>query len=69
LIGFPVALILAWTFEVSRDGVQRTGTYEAASGRERRWPLVSRRAVIAVAVIGVVYFGFLIVRQFLPAPP
>jgi serine/threonine protein kinase len=69
LLGFPVALILAWTFEVSREGVQRTGTFEVAVARERRWPLVSRRALLAVVAIGVIYLGFLIVRRFLLAPP
>ena len=50
LAGLPVSLFLAWTFELSREGVRRTGTYEIAS-RERRWPLVSRRAVVAVVII------------------
>ncbi|MGB5527787.1 MAG: serine/threonine-protein kinase [Gemmatimonadota bacterium] len=68
LLGFPVALILAWTFEVSREGVQRTGTYEVASTRDHRWPLVSRRALLAVIAIGVLYAGFVIVRRFFLTP-
>lgn len=69
MFGFPVALILAWTFEVSRDGVQRTGTYEMASQRERRrWPLVSRRALIAVLVIGALSAVTAIVLKMVVSP-
>jgi len=32
LIGFPVALVLAWAFEVSPDGVHRQGTADAPWG-------------------------------------
>jgi hypothetical protein len=67
LAGFPVSLFLAWTFEVSREGVQRTGTYEIA-GRGRRWPLVSRRAVLAVVVIAVLYVVFEVARRTFFAP-
>ncbi len=45
LAGFPVALVLAWTFDVTPDGVQRTesahrGELEAIANepRRRRWP-------------------------------
>jgi len=70
LAGLPVALILAWTFEVSRDGVQRTGTYEIASQREqRRWPLVSRRAMISVLAIGVLSVVIAIVLKMLASSP
>jgi hypothetical protein len=70
MLGFPVALVLAWTFEVSREGVQRTGTYEIASEQgERRWPLVSRRAVIAVLVIGVLSVALVIALKMLDSSP
>jgi hypothetical protein len=53
--GFTVALILAWTFEVSRDGVQRTGSYDAVTQGDRRWPVVSKRAlIVATAILAVV---------------
>jgi len=68
LIGFPLALVLAWSFEVSREGVRRTGTYEVAIRQGRRWPLVSRRAVVAVLVIGGLYVAFEIVRRVLLSP-
>jgi len=50
-VGFPIALILAWLFEISRDGVQRTGSYQVTETSARRWPLLSRRTMIAVVVI------------------
>ncbi|MBT8478448.1 MAG: serine/threonine protein kinase [Gemmatimonadetes bacterium] len=69
LAGFPVSVVLAWMFEVSRDGVQRTGTYEIATKREqRRWPVVSRRAMIAVALIVVLYVIVEVVRRSFLSP-
>ena len=57
LAGFPVALILAWTFDITPEGVQRTesadrGELEAIASepRRRRWP-----AGIA-ALVGLVLF-------------
>ncbi|MDP2469463.1 MAG: serine/threonine-protein kinase [Candidatus Palauibacterales bacterium] len=51
ILGFPLALGLAWTFELNREGVRRTGTFEATSVKVRRWPLISRGAVAAAVVI------------------
>jgi hypothetical protein len=61
LLGFPVAIVLAWAFEVTPDGMQKTG--EAAPGEieaivslpaSKRWPaglmaLVGVGALIAGA--------------------
>ena len=68
LVGFPIALLLAWTFELSREGVRRTGTYEVAVREGRRWPLISRRAMLAVVVILVLYLVFEIFRMTVLAP-
>ncbi len=68
LAGLPVSLFLAWTFEISRDGVRRTGTFSVAAQREKRWPLVSRRALVAVLTIGALYVAFEIVRRVLLSP-
>lgn len=65
LAGFPISLFLAWTFEISREGMRRTGAYTAATQRERRWPLISRRALVAVLVIGVLSIVFVVVLRFL----
>lgn len=42
ILGFPLALVLAWAFQVTPEGVQRTG----AGGDAERW--LSRRTVAAV---------------------
>jgi len=64
-VGFPIALILAWLFEISRDGVQRTGSYQATETSARRWPLLSRRTTIAVVVILAAYGAFQLFRAVL----
>ena len=35
IIGFPIALILAWAFEVTPEGVKRTEAADAADQRSR----------------------------------
>jgi hypothetical protein len=63
-LGLPIALLLAWMFEVSREGMKRTGTYDAAGGTTTsRWPLISRRALVAVAMLGALYGLFVIVSR------
>jgi TolB-like protein/Flp pilus assembly protein TadD len=37
LLGFPLALILAWAFELTPEGIKRTHTGEASSVRPLRW--------------------------------
>jgi tRNA A-37 threonylcarbamoyl transferase component Bud32 len=61
-VGFPLALILAWLFEISRDGVQRTGSYQVTETSARRWPLLSRRTMIAVVAILAAYGAFQLFR-------
>jgi TolB-like protein/Tfp pilus assembly protein PilF len=48
LIGFPAALVIAWAFELTPQGIQRT---EAAEGTPKRR---TRRTWVAVVVTGVV---------------
>jgi Tol biopolymer transport system component len=57
VLGFPLALVLAWAFEITPDGVQRV--HEAGAGPER-W--LSRRtvAVVVVALVLVVGAGWFI---------
>jgi len=61
--GFPFALILAWLFEISRDGVRRTGTYEVTETSNRRWPPLSRPALLVVLVVLVLYAVFELIRR------
>lgn len=56
LLGFPVALVLAWAFDLTPEGVQRTGSVEparpAAEGGLRRGGLLFMAAVVSVAALG-----------------
>lgn len=48
LAGFPIALILAWQFDLSPDGLRRTRTGENLPAKP--WPLAVRVAATAIAV-------------------
>ena len=67
-LGLPIAVALAWLFEVTREGVRRTGTFEVAAATNPRWPLISRRALWLVVVIAALYVVFEVVRRVLFAP-
>jgi hypothetical protein len=67
-LGLPVAAALSWLFEVSRDGVQRTGAYEVAEENPSRWPAISRRAVLVVVAMGALYGLVVLVRSLLSGP-
>ncbi|MGD8496531.1 MAG: tetratricopeptide repeat protein [Gemmatimonadales bacterium] len=64
LLGFPVALVLAWAFEVTPDGVHRTGA--AAPGEieaivaepaSKRWPAGLLAVAGAAALLGGVWWA------------
>jgi len=65
LLGFPLALILAWAFEVTPEGVQRTGTAAAgeiegivAQPASSRWPAgLMALAGVAALVVGAWWVG------------
>ena len=64
--GFPVAVGLAWVFEVRPEGLRRTAPADAdAAERSGSASLLSRRSVVAVAVLLAV--GFAAGRFFAPA--
>jgi len=67
-LGLPVAILLSWLFEISREGLRKTGTYDVAAESTSRWPLISRRAILVVAVIAMLYGVFELVRKILLAP-
>jgi TolB-like protein len=53
-IGFPIALVLAWAFELTPEGIQRTA--DAGSGRKSprtRWIALVAIAAVAAAALGV----------------
>ena len=53
VLGFPIALILAWAFELTPEGIQRTGDAGAFPRRPRsKWIVVVTVASVAAASIG-----------------
>src|SRR6201993_162984 len=48
IIGLPIALVLAWMFEITPEGIKRTETADAMPGAARR----KKHAWIYVVVIG-----------------
>ena len=52
IVGFPVAVALAWFFELTPEGLKRTATADAMEPR----PEHKKRAWIYVVVIGAGYF-------------
>jgi tetratricopeptide (TPR) repeat protein len=53
-LGFPVAVALAWAFDVTPDGVRRTAPVAAAHGVDR---LLDRRGVAVVAGVALISLG------------
>jgi len=53
LAGFPVALLLAWAFEIApEEGMQKTGSWDVATVDEvSGWPLLSTGAKIVLAFL------------------
>src|SRR4051794_37176288 len=55
LIGFPIALIFAWIFDITPEGIQRTSGVEAVRSSHRRRN-IAILCVIGVAISGVAGF-------------
>ena len=53
LSGLPVALLLAWAFEITpEEGVHKTGSWEVAKpDSARNWPLLSTSAKVILALL------------------
>jgi hypothetical protein len=53
LSGLPVALLLAWAFEITpEEGVRKTGSWEVAKpDSARNWPLLSTSAKVILALL------------------
>jgi adenylate cyclase len=53
VLGFPIALILAWAFELTPQGIQRTEDATAAERpARRRWIVLAVIAAVAAAAVG-----------------
>lgn len=57
IIGFPIALVLAWAFELTPEGIKVTASAGFASG-ERSWNLLDTALVLALlAVVAVIVWS------------
>ncbi|MEO5718315.1 MAG: hypothetical protein ABIR29_07055 [Chthoniobacterales bacterium] len=56
-LGFPVALVLSWVFEVSREGLRRTATDNASQTTDYRRLLVLGATGLVVAGMAVAGYG------------
>ncbi|MEE9161864.1 MAG: hypothetical protein V3U35_02740, partial [Candidatus Neomarinimicrobiota bacterium] len=61
LVGFPLAVGLAWVFDITPEGIVRTDPVSSGSGREGRVPpgdskpLTSNRALAVIAILAVAF--------------
>ena len=69
ILGFPVALILAWAFELTPEGIRRA---EEVAPREAKTPKAGRKwtaIVVAAAVLAAGLFAFQFARTRSSPPP
>ncbi|CAN5371296.1 hypothetical protein BH20VER3_BH20VER3_10030 [soil metagenome] len=66
VIGFPIAVGLAWAYELTPQGIVKTD--ELPAGKPRRWPVVHQ---VYTAVIGVqaIAIAFLLYLRISSSPP
>ena len=60
-LGFPIALVLAWAFELTPEGIQRTPAGNAPKARPTRW-----RGWIVLVMVALVGAGWLFLGLPLP---
>jgi TolB-like protein/Tfp pilus assembly protein PilF len=58
LLGFPIAMLLAWAFDVTPEGVRRSGAGAGEGGTSRRAHPLLQGVVIAAIGAGVVYAAY-----------
>ncbi|NIN73119.1 MAG: hypothetical protein GTO46_14565 [Gemmatimonadetes bacterium] len=57
ILGFPIALILAWAFDITPEGVKRTEPLEPGEAKVRqRWPMVATLVIIALLIAGGIFW-------------
>ena len=64
LIGFPLALVLAWAYELTPDGLKRTDDVEPGRSIVRS---TGRKLDLAIIGVLLAVIAFLLVRQYRPA--
>ena len=65
VIGFPIALIIAWAFELTPGGIKRT---EIADAEHLPGPLRKRAWIYVVVVAGAISIGLFLAGRY-TAPP
>src|SRR5438445_11675735 len=60
ILGFPVALIFAWAFEITPEGIKRADEVspDESMTRRRSWKLTAIIVLVAVVAAGLVIFQF-----------
>jgi hypothetical protein len=56
-LGFPIALVLAWAFELTPEGLKRTQTAESLPGRKRGHAWIYVLLVGATISVGLFFLG------------
>ena len=56
-LGFPIALIIAWAFELTPEGIKRTESADAAGQRSRGGIWIAVVAIAAALSIGLFFLG------------
>src|SRR5262249_13714196 len=64
-IGFPVALVLAWVFEITPEGLKRTEDVEPTKSIRHR---TGRQIVGITVVLAAIAAGLFVFRQLRPGP-
>ena len=57
VMGFPLALILAWAFEMTPEGIKRDGDIESPETATRQTGRKLDFAIIGLLIVAVVYFA------------
>ena len=63
ILGFPIALILAWAFELTPEGIKRAEDVPPNESITRR---TGRKLTVIIFVIGIVAVGLLVFRYTRP---
>src|SRR6266540_3871949 len=68
IIGFPIALIIAWAFEVTPEGIKRTEAADAAGQRSRGGAWIYIVLIGAAVSVGLFFVGRYTAGHATPRP-
>ena len=66
VIGFPIALVLAWAFELTPQGIKRTESADAAQERSRGGAWIAVVVIAATLSLGLFFLGRYTVGRAVP---